>query len=131
MHCATFKGRECVAKKWWDIRPKNNDRTSNLPSVHWSSHFKGLYDKKKIPLAVTKMADNHLRHVYFHHQLKHGGAIFPYFDYHAKNRASDPIQADANVKKARVARNLTDIDSETKKKRYASNQAVPDMSVRK
>ena len=34
----------CVAKKWWDIRPKNNDRTSNLLSVHWSIHFKGLYN---------------------------------------------------------------------------------------
>ena len=76
-----------------------------------------------------KMADNHLRNVYWHHQLKHGGAIFPYFDYHAKNKASDLIQADAKVKKARLARNLTDIESETKNNRDASNQALPDMSV--
>ena len=77
-----------------------------------------------------KMAYNHIRNVYCHHQLKHGGAIFPYFDCHAKNRASDLIQAHAKVKKARVDRNLTDIDSETKKQRDASNQAVPDMSDR-
>ena len=70
----------CVAKKWWDIRPKNSDGTSNLLSVHWSSHFKGFYKKKKIPLAAMKMTDNHLRNVYCHHQLKHGGSIFPYFN---------------------------------------------------
>ena len=58
-----------------------------------------------------KMADNHLINVYCHHQLKHGGAIFPYFDYHKKNKASDLIQAHAKVKKSRVARKLTDIDS--------------------
>ena len=75
-----------------------------------------------------KMAENHPRNVYWHHQLKHGGDIFPYFDYHAKNRESDLIQADAKVKRARVARKLTDIDSETKKKRDTSNQALPDMS---
>ena len=76
------------------------------------------------------MADNHLGNLYCRHQLKHGGAIFPYFDYHAKNRASDLIQADANVKKARMARKLTGIDSETKKKRYVNNQALPGMSFR-
>ena len=75
------------------------------------------------------MDDNHLRMVYCHHQLKHSGAIFPYFYYHAKNKASDLIQADANLKKASVARNLTDIDSETKKKMDTSNQALPGMSV--
>ena len=83
----------CVAKKWWDIRPKNSDRTSNLLSVHWSSHFKGLYDHKKIPLVVMKMADNHLRSFYFRHQLKHGGDIFPYFYCHKKNRTYDLIKA--------------------------------------
>ena len=106
------------------------DSISNLSSVHWSSRFKGLYDKKKIPLAVIKMADNHIRNGYCHHQLKHGGDVFPYFDYHSKNRASDLIQADSNVKKVRVARKLTYIDSETKKKRYTSNQDLPNMSVR-
>ena len=79
----------CVAKKWWDIRPKNSDGTSNLLSVHWSSHFKGLYDHKKIPLVVMKIADNHLRSFYFRHQLKHGGDIFPYFYCHKKNRTYD------------------------------------------
>ena len=58
-----------------------------------------------------KMAENHLRNVYCNHQLKNEGAIFPYFDYHAKNRASDLIQAEAKVKRARVARKLTDIES--------------------
>ena len=37
-------------------------------------------EKKKITLAVMKMADNHLRNVYCHHHLKHGGSNFPYFD---------------------------------------------------
>ena len=76
-----------------------------------------------------KMAENHLRNFYFRHHLKHGGSSFPYFDYHAKNRTSDLIQADVNVKKARVARRLTEIDSETKKIKEASNQDLPDMSV--
>ena len=96
----------------------------------YSSYFKGLYDKKKIPLAVMKMADNHLRMVFFHHQQKHDGRISPYFDYHKRDKAYDLVQAHTKVKKERVARNLTDIDSETKKQRDASNQAVPDMSVR-
>ena len=33
----------CVAKKWWDIRPKNSDGASKLLLVYYSSHFKGLY----------------------------------------------------------------------------------------
>ena len=57
-----------VANNWWDIHPKNSDGTSNLLSVHWSSYFKGLYDKKNIPLVVMKMADNRLRMVFCHHQ---------------------------------------------------------------
>ena len=120
----------CVAKCWWGIRPKNSNGTSNLILVHWSSHFKGLYEQKKIPILVMKMADNHLRNAFFHHQQKYGGTIFPYFNYHKKNKASDLIQAHAKVKKVRVARKLTDIDSETKNKRDASNQAVPDIIVR-
>ena len=76
------------------------------------------------------MDDNHLRIVFCHHQQKHDGRIFPYFDYDKKNKASDLIQTHAKVKNSRVARNLTEIDSETKKQRYASNQAVPYMSVR-
>ena len=39
--------------------------------------------------------------------LKHGGNNFPYFYYDVKNKRSDLIKADANVKKARVARKLT------------------------
>ena len=49
----------CVAKSWWGICPKDSNGASNLLSVHWSSYFKGLYDQKKIPLWVMKMADNH------------------------------------------------------------------------
>ena len=109
---------------------QKNDGTSSLVSVHWSNHFKGLYNQKKVPLAVMKMADNHLRNVYCRHQLKHGRAIFPYFDCHANNRASDLIQAYDKVKNERAARKLTYIDSETEKKRDASNQALPDMSFR-
>ena len=77
-----------------------------------------------------KMADNHLRLVFNHHQLKHVGRILPYFDYE-KKRVSDLIQENSNVKKARVARDLQYIDAETKKQRDSSNQDVPDMSVRK
>ena len=40
------------------------------------------------------------------------------------------IEENSKVKKARVARNLQYIDSETKKQRDASNRDVPDMSVR-
>ena len=58
-----------------------------------------------------KMAGKHVINVYCHHFLKHGRDIFPYFDYHKKNKASDLIQAHTKVKKARVARKLTDIDS--------------------
>ena len=47
-----------------------------------------------------------------------------------KNKASDLIQENAKVKRARVARNLQYIDAETKNQRDASNQAVPDMSDR-
>ena len=76
-----------------------------------------------------EMADNHLRLVFNHHQLKHDGRILPYYDYGKK--ASDLIQKNSKVKKARVARNLQYIDAETKKQRDASNRDVPDMSVRK
>ena len=120
----------CVANFWWGIRPKNSSGTINLLLVYWSSYFKGLYDQKKIPLAVMKMADNHLRMIFCHHQQKHDGIIFPYFDYDKKNKASDLIQTHTKVKKSRVARNLTDIDLETKKQRDASDQSVPDMSIR-
>ena len=76
-----------------------------------------------------KMVNNHPRNVYCHHQIKHGGTSFPYFDYNVKNKTSELIKADANVDK-RVARKLIEIDSETKKRRDASNKALPDTSVR-
>ena len=76
-----------------------------------------------------KIADNHLRDLYCHNQLKHGGTSFPYFDYQSKNSTYELINADANVKKARMARNLKEIYSETKKRRDASNKSLPDMSV--
>ena len=53
-----------------------------------------------------------------------------YVRYVSTNEQSDLIQADANVKKARVAGKLTEIDSETKKRKDKSNQDLPDMSVR-
>ena len=74
----------CVAKSWWVIRPKYSNGASNLLSVHWSSYFKGLYDHKKIPLGVMKMAENHLLLVFKHHQQKHDGRILPYFDHEKK-----------------------------------------------
>ena len=47
-----------------------------------------------------------------------------------KKRVSDVILENSNLKKARVARNLEDINAETKKQRDSSNKDVPDMSVR-
>ena len=47
-----------------------------------------------------------------------------------RRKASDLIQENSKVKKAKVARDLQYIDAETKKQRDASNQDVPDMSVR-
>ena len=60
-----------VTKKWWYLRPLNSDGTSKHISVHWSNHFKGLYDKKKLPHLVLEISDNHLRNLYSHHILKH------------------------------------------------------------
>ena len=34
----------CVLKKSSDLRPMNSDGTRNQMPVHWSSHFKGLYN---------------------------------------------------------------------------------------
>ena len=45
-----------------------------------------------------KMADNHLRNLYFHRQINNGRTIFPYFDYDVKNKTSELIKADDNVK---------------------------------
>ena len=119
----------CIAKKWWDIRPLNSYGTSNHILNHCSSHFKGLYDTKEILLLVMKMADNHLRNFYCHHMLQHGGDNFPYFDYDIKNKTSEIIKADANVKKSRAASKLTEIDLETKKRRNACNKDLPYMIV--
>ena len=47
-----------------------------------------------------------------------------------KKKASDLIQENSKVKKARVARDLQYIDAETKKQRDVSNRDVPDISVR-
>ena len=43
---------------------------------------------------------------------------------------SDVILENSNIKKARVARELEDINAETKKQRDSSNKDVLDMSVR-
>ena len=48
-----------------------------------------------------------------------------------KKKASDLIQENSKVEKARVARDLQYIDAETKNQRDASNRDVPDMSVHK
>ena len=69
-----------------------------------------MYNTKEIPLLVLNMADNHLRNLYCHHMLNHGGNNFRYFDYDVKKNIGTH-QGDANVKKARVARKLTEIDS--------------------
>ena len=99
--------RHSVSQRSGGITPPlNSDRKINKISVHWSIRFKGLYDTKEILLLVLKMADNHLCNLYFHHILKYGGNIFPYFDYDERNRRLDIIKADKNVKKARVARQL-------------------------
>ena len=120
----------CVPKKWWDIHSLNSVGRSNQISVHWSSHFKGLYHKKEIPLLVLKMEDNHLRNLFFRNMLKHGGNKFLHFDYYNKNKRSELIKTDTNVKKARVARKLTEIDSDTKKRRNVCDKDLPVMSVR-
>ena len=77
-----------------------------------------------------KMADDDPRNDYYHHQIKHGGTSSPYLDYNIKNKTSEIIKAYANVKKVRVARKLTEIDSTTRNRRNASNKSLPDMSVR-
>ena len=119
----------CVANNWFDLRPVNSYVTSNQMSLHWSNHFKCLYDTKKIPHLVLKMAYNHLRNLYSCHILKHGGNNFPYFDYDEKNRRSNRIKADASVRKSRHARQLTQINSNTKARGGEGNQAEPDMGV--
>ena len=43
---------------------------------------------------------------------------------------SDLIQENSNVKKARVARDLQDINAETKKQRDSSSRDLLDISVR-
>ena len=47
-----------------------------------------------------------------------------------KKRVSDIILENSNLKKARVARDLEDINAETKKQGDSSNKDVPYMSVR-
>ena len=43
---------------------------------------------------------------------------------------SDVILENSNLKKARLARELEEINAETKKQRDSCNKDVPDMSVR-
>ena len=89
--CPSFGLVNCTktfwaAKKWWYIRPRNIDGSSNHISVQWSNHFKVVNDTKKISHLVLKMEDNHLCILYFHHIHKHGGNPYPYFDSNEKNR---------------------------------------------
>ena len=134
IQCPSFQLGNCtrtfsVSKKWFDLRPMNSDGTSNQMSVLWSNHFKGLYNTKRKPHLILKMVDNHPRNLYCHHIIKHGGNHFPYLDYDKKNQRSDWIKADSSVRKARHARQLTEINSDTKARRDTGNQAEPDMSV--
>ena len=46
-----------------------------------------------------------------------------------KKRVSDVILENSNLKKARVARDIENINAETKKQRDSSNKDIPDMSV--
>ena len=108
--CPSFGLSNCTktfyeANKWWDIRPLNSDGTSNQISVHWSSHFKGLYDTKEIPHLVLKMTDNHLRNLYCHNILKHGGNNYPYFDYEKKSEVGSH-QGQNNFKEIGVSKEV-------------------------
>ena len=65
IQCPSFGLENCtktffVEKKSFDLLPINSDGTMNQISVNWYNHFKGMYDTKKIPHLVLKMADNHL-----------------------------------------------------------------------
>ena len=62
--------------------------------------------------------------------LKHAGNNFSYFDYNKKNKRSDRIKNDANVRKPWVASQFTEINSDTRAGRDAGNKAELDMSVR-
>ena len=106
--------------KWWDILPLNSDGTGNNISVNWSNHFKGLYETKEIPHLVLKLADNHLRNLYFHNILKHGGNH--YLTSIMKNWRSYRIKIDASVRKASHASQLMEIKSDTKARRDAGSQ---------
>ena len=74
----------CISKSWWGIRPKDSNGESNLLSIQCSSYFMGLCNTSKINHATFKMADNHLRMVYMHHQAKHDERILPYVDFGKK-----------------------------------------------
>ena len=58
------------------------------------------------------------------------GEFLPYFDFGKKKWVSDVILENSNLKKARVARELQDMNAETKNQRDSSNKDVPDVSVR-
>ena len=122
IHCPSFglwkcTKTLCVLKNSFDLHPINSDGTINQMSMHWSNHFKGLYYTNKIPHLVLNMADKHLWNLYFHHILKYGGNHFPYFDYDQKNQRLDRIKANASIRKARHARNFTDINFQYKGKK--------------
>ena len=64
IQCPSFELGNCtntfyVENQLFDLRPINSDGTINHMSVHQSNHFKELYDTKKIPHLVLKMAGNH------------------------------------------------------------------------
>ena len=45
--------------------------------AHWSNHFKGFYNIKKIPHLLLNMADNYLCILYSQHILKYRGNHYP------------------------------------------------------
>ena len=118
-----------LANNWWDLRHLYSDGSSNKVSMHWDNHFKGLYDTNKIPHLVLKMADNHLCILYSQYLLQNGGNYYPYFNYDENNRRSDWIKSDASVRKERHARQLKEINSDTKARRDVGNKLEPEMRV--
>ena len=75
----------CDAKKWWDIRPHNSNRTSNTIYVHCSNHSNGIYETNKITHAMLKVVDNHIQILFFTIPSNMEEIINPYFDYEEKN----------------------------------------------
>ena len=88
-----------------------------------------MYDTNEIPLLVLNMEDNQLSKYTAIIYLSMEGDNYQYFDYDEKNQILDRIKADESVRKAWVARQFIEINTDTKARRDASYKAQPDMSV--